>query len=186
MNGDGEITGDDTYYAGSALPVAYGGLANDIKWKGVDLKVLFTYTLGRKIINSLKHGSLAFNGRWGTIYNDYRKLHFWQKPGDMGMPTLEAASDLYSGQFSGATDKMIEKVSWVRLKQLTLGYNVPKNLLKKINMEGVRIFFTAENLFILSNYSGIDPEAVDQMMAYDNLNNYPLSRKLTLGLTINF
>ncbi|WP_294142805.1 SusC/RagA family TonB-linked outer membrane protein [uncultured Sanguibacteroides sp.] len=186
LNGDGEITGDDTYYAGSALPVAYGGLANEIKWKGFDLNVLFTYTLGRKIINSLKHGSLAFNGRWGTIYNDYRKLHFWQKPGDMGMPTLEAASDLYSGQFSGATDKMIEKVSWVRLKQLTLGYNVPKNLLKKINMEGVRVFFTAENLFILSNYSGIDPEAVDQMMAYDNLNNYPLSRKLTLGLTINF
>lgn len=186
LNGDGNITGDDLYYAGSALPVAYGGFANELKWNGFDLNVLFTYTLGRKIINALKHGSLGFNGKWGTIFNDYRNMSFWQKPGDHGMPTLEAVSDMYNGQFSGTTDDMIEKVSWVRLKQLTLGYNVPKNILKKINMEGIRIFFTAENLFILHNYSGIDPEAVDQMNAYDNMDNYPLSRKLTLGLTLNF
>lgn len=186
LNGDGTIDQDDQYYAGSALPLAYGGFANEVKWKGFDLNVLFTYSLGRKLINVPKHTSLAFDGRWSPVFTDYRDMEFWEKPGDNGMPTLGAVSNYYIGQFTGLTDDMIEQVSWLRLKQLTLGYNVPKSVLKKIGFQGVRVFFTAENLFILSNYSGLDPEAVDQMEPYDNLNNYPLARKLTLGLTLNF
>lgn len=186
LNGDGTIDGDDQYYAGSALPLAYGGFANEVKWKGFDLNVLFTYSLGRKLVNVGKNTSLAFDTHWSPIFTDYRDMEFWEKPGDNSMPTLGAVSNYYTGQFTGITDDMIEKVNWIRLKQLTLGYNVPKSILKKINLEGVRVFFTAENLFMLTNYSGLDPEAVDQMEPYDSLNNYPLARKLTIGLTLNF
>lgn len=186
LNGDGKITDDDRYYAGSALPVAYGGFANEVKWKGFDLNVLFTYTLGRKLINLSSSGSLAFTGQFGAIYTDYRNMEFWEKPGDNANPTISASSNSYNGQFDGYRDDMIEKVNWLRLKQLTLGYNVPENIIKKLNIEGVRVFFTAENLFLLTNYSGIDPEAVDQAEPYDNMRNYPLARKLTVGLTLNF
>ena len=80
----------------------------------------------------------------------------------------------------------IETVGFVRLKQLTLGYNVPQSIMKKIGLESGRVFFTGENLFLITNYSGVDPESVDPTSGIDNFNNYPLARKLTLGLTLKF
>ena len=74
----------------------------------------------------------------------------------------------------------------MRLKQLTIGYNVNKKLLKKLNIDGIRVFFTGENLFLWSNYSGLDPELVDPISGIDNGRHYPLARKLTLGLTVKF
>lgn len=186
MNEDGSITPDDMYYAASTLPLAHGGFANEVKWKDFDLNVLFTFSLKRKMINALQRTSLELNHQWTPIYVDYRDKTFWEQAGDNSdYPSVNVASGVY-GQYSLPDDKSIEDVSFVRLKQLTLGYNVPKSFVKKINLEGVRIFFTAENLFLLTNYSGIDPETVDPTSGYDNFSNYPLARKLTLGLTVNF
>ena len=73
------------------------------------------------------------------------------------------------------------------MKQLTLGYNVPKEWLKRVNIEGIRLFLTGENLFLLTNYSGLDPETVNPARGgIDDFSNYPLARKFTLGLTLNF
>ena len=61
LNGDGVISDKDKYFAGSTLPKAYGGLASELKWKGFDLNVLFSYSLGRKMINVFRKGALNFN-----------------------------------------------------------------------------------------------------------------------------
>ena len=187
MNQDGKINDEDRYYAGSTLPVAYGGWANEIMWNGFDLNVLFTYSLGRKIINLYKISSLQNNLRTSTIFVDYANTTFWEKPGDKAdYPIITSSTDGYIGQFGGDVSSNIEKVHYLRLKQLTLGYNLPKEWMKKINLEGCRLFFTAENLFLLTNYSGVDPEVVDPYTGYDNFMYYPLARKLTLGLTVKF
>lgn len=187
MNQDGVINGDDRYYAGSTLPIAYGGWANEITWKGFDLNVLFTYTLGRKIINLYKISSLQYDFRPNTIFVDYANTTFWEKPGDKAdYPVITSSSRSYTGQFDGAVSSNIERVNYLRLKQLTLGYNFPKEWMRKINIDGCRLFFTAENLFLLTNYSGVDPEVVDPYTGYDNFMYYPLARKLTLGLTVKF
>ena len=187
MNQDGKINDEDRYYAGSTLPVAYGGWANEIMWNGFDLNVLFTYSLGRKIINLYKISSLQNNSRTSTIFVDYANTTFWEKPGDKtDYPVITSSEQGYIGQFGGDVSSNIEKVHYLRLKQLTLGYNFPKEWMKKINLEGCRLFFTAENLFLLTNYSGVDPEVVDPYTGYDNFLNYPLARKLTLGLTVRF
>ena len=57
LNGDGVISDKDKYFAGSTLPKAYGGLASELKWKGFDLNVLFSYSLGRKMINVFRKGA---------------------------------------------------------------------------------------------------------------------------------
>lgn len=72
------------------------------------------------------------------------------------------------------------------LKQITLGYNLPDRISKKAGLSGVRFFLTAENLFYLSNYSGGNPEVVNIYTGRDNGDTYPLPRKYTLGLTLNF
>lgn len=187
MNMDGVIDGEDVYYAGSTLPLAYGGIVNEVKWKGFDFNLLLTYTLGRKMINDYMKGSLAFNPRFMPIFYDYRNIDYWQKPGDNAdYPSLQAGHSDYIGQYSGSIDSQIEKVNYLRVKQLTIGYNVPKHIMSKIHLDGIRVFFTAENLWLWTNYSGVDPEVVDPSTGIDNGDNYPLARKLTLGLTVKF
>ena len=139
------------------------------------------------MINGLKKGGLASDHQFGPVFRDYRGSTFWQQSGDQtDYPRIEAAYSGYTGQFDGYTDKDIETVGFVRLKQLTLGYNVPQSIMKKIGLESGRVFFTGENLFLITNYSGVDPESVDPTSGIDNFNNYPLARKLTLGLTLKF
>lgn len=187
MNMDGSIDGEDMYYAGSALPVAYGGFANEIKWKGFDLNLMLTYSLGRKIVNTYMEPSLAFDKNFRPILTDYRGKTYWQNPGDVtDYPSLEAGSTGYTGQYSGIVDSQIEKVNYMRVKQLTIGYNLPKDIVSKIHLDGVRVFFTGENLLLWTNYSGVDPEVVNPSSGVDNGMNYPLARKLTLGLTVKF
>ena len=92
----------------------------------------------------------------------------------------------YTGQYSGLVDSRIERVNYMRVKQLTIGYNVPKKLVIRLHLDGVRVFFTGENLLLWTNYSGVDPEVVDPTSGMDYGMNYPLARKLTLGLTVKF
>ena len=72
------------------------------------------------------------------------------------------------------------------LKQITLGYDLPKVTVKKTGLNGVRFFLTGENLFYLSNYSGSNHETVNVYSGLDDGRQYPLPRKWTFGLTLNF
>ena len=188
LNGDGVISDKDKYFAGSTLPKAYGGLASELKWKGFDLNVLFSYSLGRKMINVFRKGALNFNPTsLNGVFEDYRNVSFWEKEGDQSdYPVMSSIYYYYEGQFDGMIDSNIETVNFLRLKQLTVGYNLPTDWAKKCYLQGVRVFFTGENLFLWSNYSGLDPENVDVMDGIDRMQYYPSSRKITLGLTVKF
>ena len=189
LNGDGNITDEDRYFAGSTLPLAHGGIASEIKWKGFDLNILFNYSLGRKMINMFRKASLNFNPMniGSAVFEDYRNVTFWQQPGDNSdYPIISAINYYHQGQFDGLLDSNIEKVNFLRLKQLTLGYNLPSAWAKKLYLQGLRVFFTGENLFLWTNYSGLDPENVDPMQGLDQMENYPSATKLTLGLTLKF
>lgn len=111
---------------------------------------------------------------------DYRKLRPWD--GVNKKPNAPA----WGNSLSMNTDSAIEKVHHLALKQITLGYNLPDRISKKAGLSGVRFFLTAENLFYLSNYSGGNPEVVNIYTGRDNGDTYPLPRKYTLGLTLNF
>ena len=118
--------------------------------------------------------------------SDLSKIHTWQQPGDddADYPYLQLYRNTV--QYNGLYDSDIEKVHMLRLKQLTLGYNLHEQIVKKIGISGVRVFLTAENLFLLTNYKGLDPEIVDITQGIDRLGGYPLPRKFTVGLTVNF
>lgn len=186
LDGDGQITEDDMYYAGSALPTIYGGFASELKWKNFDLNFLFSYVIGRKMINRFRLESVAANGTIKPLFAHISPSDFWQKPGDQ---TPFPAPGIYPGssnQYSGLLSSNLETVSYAKLKQITLGYNVPKKVLRKLHLDGVRVFLTGENVFMFSNYSGLDPEVVSIHSGVDNGRVYPLARKWTIGLTVNF
>mgnify|MGYP001151684213 CR=1 FL=1 len=179
LDGDGN---PDSYYAGSPLPLAHGGWVNELMWKNFDLNVLVNFTIGRKMINNrmgLGFSTQSENGHLTKLF-DYRKLRPWD--GVNKNPNAPA----WGNSLSMNTDSAIEKVHHLALKQITLGYNLPDRISKKAGLSGVRFFLTAENLFYLSNYSGGNPEVVNIYTGRDNGDTYPLPRKYTLGLTLNF
>lgn len=81
---------------------------------------------------------------------------------------------------------MVEKVNWLKMKTLSIGYTLPKKLVEKWGLDEIRIFGSGENLFTITNYSGMDPETVDISLGIDEGMSYPLARKFTLGLTLKF
>ncbi len=119
--------------------------------------------------------------------DDYRKVKFWEKPGDKAdYPSLEFADSGYVGQFDGNIDSNIENVSFIRLKQLSISYSLPKDWVNSIGLKDARVYLSGENLFLLTNYSGLDPEIVNPYTGKDTGEQYPLNRKITLGLNIKF
>ena len=178
VNGDGSITESDKVYTSGTLPLASGGWAHEIIWKNFDLNLLFVYTIKRDIINMYARSSLY--GETDPVFYDYRGHSFWEKEGD--------DTDFVALGFNDESllRSRLESVNYLRLKTLSLGYNVPAKVLKPVGLSGARIFFTGENLFMWTNYSGNDPETIDITSGQDTMSTYPLARKFTFGLTINF
>ncbi|MFO3727759.1 SusC/RagA family TonB-linked outer membrane protein [Butyricimonas muris] len=167
----------DKYNAGSPLPIAYGGWVNELKWKNFDINMLFSFTLGRKVIRT------AGNQLYANIpqaFFDSRDVTFWTAPGD------KADFPKYGKIIEPMLDSNIEKVHSLSMRQLTVGYNFEDNWIRKAGLSGMRFFMTVENLFCWSNYSYGNPETIDVYTGLDDGKSYPLPRKWTLGLTLNF
>lgn len=192
LNGDHKTNYLDKLYQGSTLPVASGGWSNEFRYKNIDLTTLFTFTLGRKMINKAMWESISpKEASKKPIMMDISKLKFWEKPGDEEkkdvLPLLSFWDDTML-QFYPIVSSKVENVSYLKLKTITLGYTLPETIVKRMNISGLRLFLTGENVFTITNYSGPDPETVPFMgvePGIDNYNAYPLARKVTLGLTVN-
>ena len=182
---------EDRVYAGSPLPKASGGIISTLNWKGFDVNMLFTYVISRHILNAGKGASvgtslgLTMDDLTIPVFADLDKVTFWQKPGDKtDFPMNRLESGL--GNFSTILSSNVENVNYLKLKTLTIGYTFPKEWMSRIGMESARVFVSGENLFTITNYSGPDPESVDVVTGVDNFGNYPLSTRITIGLTLNF
>ena len=183
VNNDRVIVFDnysDYVYCGSALPEVYGGIVGEIRWKNFDLNMLFSYQIGRHILQDYVKGSV----QKGTLIFNVNKVTFWEKPGDKAdYPQLQV--DNWNGNWD-LVDRDVEKVNWMKLKTFSLGYTLPEAWMKKCGMDELRLFVSGENLWTWTNYSGLDPESVDPRTGIDNGRNYPLARKWTLGVTLKF
>lgn len=189
-NGDGTINNNDLVYVGSALPEMSGGIINEVRWKNFDLNVLFSYQLGRHVLNTFIPQSLVMGNEYNPLLIDVRKTTFWEKPGDNTDYARLQPGNGDNHVFDYLLDRHVEKVNWLKLKTLTLGYSLPKSLTKRWYIEQLRVFFSGENLFTCTNYSGMDPETVDISTGFDGTygggGSYPLARKLTIGITVKF
>ena len=182
-NGDKVIDFNDYIYLGSSLPKLYGGIVNEIKYKNFDLNVLLSYSLGRDMIYTMPIKSLSVSKVLSPVFVDIDNTSFWEKEGDESDFAI-LSEDRYNRNLTPVADRYVEKVNYIKLKTLTLGYTLPGIITKKTGLKEARIFFSGENLFTLTNYSGLDPETVDINTGLDDGNQYPLARKFTLGLTI--
>ena len=190
-NGDGSITTDDQHDVGSPFPDMTFDLRLGGDWNNFDFNLFFDGTVGNKIYNYPRYRleSGNFNGNYSTtLANSWRPDNQ-----NTDMPRF-SVTDGADNKWA-YTDRWLEDGSYIRLKTLDIGYTLPKQLLKKIKLENVRIYTSIENLFTLTKYSGYTPDlgesGVDLGTTYNvftrgiDQGRYPLPRTFSFGIQVN-
>ncbi|WP_229239701.1 TonB-dependent receptor [Echinicola soli] len=185
VNGDGIINVDDRQIIGTSNPDFYGGWSNTFQYKGFDLSAFLTFSQGSEIYATWRITTDRLgNGRQG--FREAPALERWTGPGTSN----EVPRAIHgTGYNTYNSSRFLEDASFLRLRTLSLGYSLPQSILDKLQMSKLRIFVQGENLYLFSNYSGLDPEVSKnydaRYMADDNM-NLPQPRTIRLGLNAAF
>ncbi len=179
LNDDGSITTDDREIIGNPNPDFTLGLTNTFGYMGFDFSFFLHSIYGNDIFNGTR---IYIEGPTDLDNQTTNVLRRWQKPGDItDIPRI--GDDLKSSRF-------IENGSFLRIKNVTFGYTLPKDLLKKIYMKSARIYVSGQNLYTFTTYSGMDPEvnyaSTDNIIMGTDFFTYPQSRTILVGLNIGF
>lgn len=183
QDGDGVITTNDRTVIGNTLPKWYGGITNNFTFKGVDFSFMFQFNYGNDVYNATRlYATQTRSGR----------RNFLAEVADRWSPTN--ASNLvpkYDGYITNDVySRFVEDGSFLRLKNVTLGYTLPTKWTKKFYVSKLRVYASGQNLFCLDNYSGYDPEvstaASNPMTPGLDWGAYPKSRIFTIGAEIQF
>ncbi|GAB3552777.1 SusC/RagA family TonB-linked outer membrane protein [Spirosoma fluminis] len=185
-NGDGRITPDDAQVIGNAQPKLFGGLTNKVSWKGIDLSAFVQFSYGNSTLNF--SNTTLLNSGADLQNNQSRKaLQRWRKEGDITSVPRYVYQNTYNNYLSS---RFLEDGSYVRLKNVTLGYNLPKKLVSRYKIGNVRVYASATNLFTYTRYSGPDPEVstLDGSTAAQGIDlfTFPQIKTVLAGLTIGF
>ena len=182
QNNDGQINADDRKIIGHALPKFFWGFGNTISFKNISLHIFFQGQHGNQILNSNRFELESGNGLSNASVD---MLDRWtpDNPGNVYARANRNADYLHM------SDRYLEDGSYVRLKTITLSYNLPAKWMNSIKIEGIKLYFTAENLLTFTKYTGFDPEVSrygqdNTRMGYD-YGGYPASRSFIFGLTLN-
>lgn len=187
---DGKTTNDyaqaDRGVVGKSNPNWTGGFTNTLSYKGIDLSVFFTFVQGNQIYNQAgQYQSVGFGGGYDNQTAD--QLNRWQKPGDItNIPRL---SHFLGNGNQSPSSQWIYDGSYIRLKQVTLGYNLPKSVLSTVKLSSARIFVAGYNLWTKTKYIS-DPEVntntLGNITGGIDFYTVPQPKTITIGLNVKF
>ena len=179
---NGVINDDDRDYAGCGIPDFTYGLTLNLNYKNFDLIVYGAGSQGGELLYSLNRGDFA---QQNTLREFYYKA--WQNPQSTG---YKYPKPDYSDTYFRASTSRIFDASFFKIKQIQLGYTVPKNILKKVKMESLRAYVSLDDWFTFTKYPGLDPETSHAGTSAAGLGidygSYPISKKLVLGVNVSF
>lgn len=192
LNDDGQINSADRRIVGNALPKYFGGWDNSFRYKGFDLNAFFQFTVGNQIFNHSRasYENLGWS-RIGTGFplpdgNNHRLVdERWMNPGDV---TDIPRASLVNDNWREYSSRWLEDGSFLRLKMLTLGYNINPSQVERIGVRSLRIFAQGQNLLTFTKYTGLDPEvnhnARDPRLAGSDFGTFPQTKSISLGFNI--
>lgn len=191
---DGNITYEptiqDNKFLGSNTPKFFGGWNNVFSYKGLSLTVFFQYQIGNKTFNGDFWANIL-NGAPDGSNQSVLILDRWQKPGDVTSIPKPIEKGVYeNGGGFFASSFYLEDASYVRLKQLTLSYDVPQNIMKSIGARSLRVYVQGLNLWTWTKSNLMDPEVVNANALNGALSstiiNYPNPKQLSAGIQLGF
>jgi TonB-linked SusC/RagA family outer membrane protein len=199
LNGDGVIDSKDQTFLGSPIPKFQLGFNNSFSYKNFDLNVFFSSNVGNKVFNQLliTQTNPQNNTSYFRAVMNYAQVAYKD-------PT-ESTSNIYNAyvtnpntkivglrndntnENSRPSDLYIEDGSFIKCKNISLGYRLPEALLSKVHMHALRFYVTVANAFMITNYSGMDPEigSWNPLQAGWDNGYYPQPRTFTIGANLN-
>lgn len=184
----GNVTGRETtkvyaeatrYYKGTSLPDFEGGFTSNMRYKNFDLNLIFNFSVGGQILDT-DYSSLmnGFGSPGGNAHPD--NSNRWQNPGDItDVPRLVAGNN----NDNARSTRFLFDNDYLRLKSLTLGYNLPADMVKTAGFSNVRFFVQADNVVTFQSHKGIDPE---QSFGGTTARRSPQFRTVSTGVTLSF
>lgn len=182
INEDGQISDNDMTFIGSAIPDFTYGITINMAWKGIDFTVFGTGTSGNDIFNCVS--------RAGDLYRTGLKYFYtnaWT-PDNKGASMPDPKQVATDWHFYGSSACLFDG-SFFKIKQIQIGYSLPKNLIRKVKISNMRFFVSLDDMITFTKYPGLDPETATTTasngMGFD-AGSYPTMKKVLLGATITF
>jgi TonB-dependent starch-binding outer membrane protein SusC len=187
LNGDGKITALDQQYIGQPWPKWNFGLNFSLEYKNFDFNMFWSGVTGLDIFNDNKVYMDKFFGDANTSTN---VLNAWSPENPTGTVPRLTVNDP-NENFGKESTYFIEDGSYLRLKNIQLGYTLPKSIANTIKMQNLRFYVSAINLLTFTKYSGVDPEFVTSgsnnvTQMVDQSDNYPQYKSFTVGIQVEF
>src|SRR5690606_20853445 len=178
LNGDGRITDEDRKadpHTQTNMPHTKFALNSSFSYKGFDLNIQLQGAAGRKDYWLSNYNELSIGERYAASWDHWNNP--WSVDNRDGIwPRLNSTA----GGNRTQTTFWLDNLSYLRLRNVQVGYNLPEGILRKVNINNLRIFVSGENLHTFTSYRGIDPESTASMNDV-----YPLLKSFSLGLNIN-
>src|SRR5690606_2041805 len=171
-------------FIGNPNPDFYFGLTNTLSYKNFDLSIFLQGQYGNDIFNATR---IETEGMTDAKNQTAAVADRWRAPGDITDIPRAVWGNTNNSRIS---TRFVEDGSFMRIKALTLGYNLPENIIQKAHLTNAKVYFTGENLFTFTKYKGYDPEvnafgASNTVLGVD-FGTYPQTRNLILGVNISF
>lgn len=191
---DGLLNNDDQIFIGNPFPKLTYGLNLGVEFYGVDIQLFFQGVYGNKIYNALRMRTegagdqCAMGAQMKDVWIDYdaREMQYLAEGGldymDYINPDGTIPNPVGALTNNAASSRFIEDGSYLRLKNMQIGYTLPKKITEKFGCSRLRFYITGSNVFTLTKYTGYDPEVGNGV----DYGNYPQSRTFTFGLNANF
>ena len=203
INKDGVIDEKDRTFIGNPAPKFTYGFGNSFTYKNWDLSVMLNGSYGGKVVNyqrrwlenprsttnvltkAMNYAVLSKIDPNGPV--DYRNLYISSGDADMCRMAASAASSTSNFRYS---DKFVEDGSYLRIQNISIGYNLPKSILKKVKIENLKLYANLQNVYTFTAYKGYEPEvgSINQDARLSSIDNarYPSPRIYTFGLNLSF
>lgn len=185
-NGDGVVNLNDETVIGDHQPEYLGGITNTFSFKGLTLDVFFQFVQGVDVYNNTLQFTNNPGANWAMSSEMRRR---WRQPGDItDIPKAFTSANVGLNQTDNS--RYLSDGSYMRLKNITLSYDIPKEVLSKIKLRSARVYATGQNLLTFTRYNGVDPEVstfanTNTAMGTDFL-TYPQSKIYQFGINIGF
>ena len=186
MNDDGKLNADDRTLIGNNQPDFIYGITNSFSFKGFDLNIVAQGVQGGQILNLSRRFYENLEGNANSLTTVLNRWQSEQNPGDGKTPRANTRS---TGNNNQVSSRWVESATYFRIRNITLGYNVPRTPLQKIKVQSLRVYAGVQNAITISKYLAYNPEVSGYegpLTGGVDYGSYPLARTYTIGLNLGF
>ena len=186
VNGDKVLNTNDRTLIGNNQPDFVYGITNTLSFKGIDLNIVAQGVQGGEILNLSRR---FYENLEGNAQQITTVLDRWQSAQQPGNGTVPRANTRTTGNNNQVSTRWVEDGSYFRIRNITLGYNIPRTLTQRAKIQSVRVYAGVQNALTLSKYLGYNPEVSGYegpLTGGVDYGSYPLARTYTIGLNLGF